>query len=164
MGSFLLKWMISARRQKKKSNPFLAQSASSCILSSILITCFIMLFCSGSTKANTASQQSPRQLQELAGPLCLQEPYGPGPSSFPWSLGTTQQPCRAPGQPGVQGRWLGPLWQGCRHPGTISCVLGEESAHGSLLSCGAAAAGGGRSSNSHSRQGTVRAGLWCGEQ
>ena len=47
--------------------------------------------------------------------------------SFPRSPLTTHQLCRALIQPGVQGRWLSPLWQSCKQPWTISCVLGGTS-------------------------------------
>lgn len=47
--------------------------------------------------------------------------------AFPQSPLTTRQLCRAPSQPGVQGRWLSPLWQSCKQPRTVSCVLGGMS-------------------------------------
>lgn len=47
--------------------------------------------------------------------------------AFPQSLLTTHQLCRALSQPGVQGRWLSPLWQSCKLPQTVSCVLGGMS-------------------------------------
>lgn len=76
-------------------------------------------------------------------------------AAFLWSLLTTHPLCRAPGQPSMQGRWLGFLWQGYKQPGTISCMVGGmslpmevSSAMEQLLQWGA------WSSNSCSRQGT----------